>query len=135
MSNNQDGGGGGGLATLLGIFAIGYAIIETVNAVVAAITAFLFGLVTIALVASGAVALFWVYQYLSDKQYGEKRRIAQIEKLERERRATIARLPKHLREHADQYFKDKQQEKFEIKPQSRIDVLVERIRKWKKGGE
>ena len=123
MNNNSD---DGTLFKLIGFGLLVYAGVQVVKSVVAAITALLMGLVNIALVAGGILALFFVYRYITDKQYGETRNLQQIEKLERQRKQYTARLPKHLRQEADQYYRDKQSEFFNPTPRSRADVILEK---------
>lgn len=63
MNNNYD----GFPIKLLLIGAAIYGIFEVINAIVAAILAFLMGLVYIALGIIGILAAFYLYKYLSDK--------------------------------------------------------------------
>lgn len=132
MNDNSD---DGTVIKIILVGGAGYLIYQVVNVIVAALTALFFGLVTIALIGAGIFAAYWLFRYITDQQYGQQKQMRQIEKIERERRETIARLPKHLREHADQYFKDKQQSIYESKTQSRADEFFARIRKWRKGDE
>ncbi len=131
MSDKQ---GGSGAEILIPIVIVGYAVVKAVEAVVAAITALLMGLVNILLIAAGVVAAVWVYRYITDEQYGHRKGVRKVERIENERRETLARLPKHLRQQADDYFRKKQEGIYDPNPKSRLDAIVERIRKWKKGG-
>ena len=108
---------------VLGVVVWG--IVQVINAVVAAITAFLMGLVYIALVTVGIVALFWVYRHITDKQYGETKKLQQIEKLERERKLHVARVPKHMKESVNQHYIERQNAVYDLKPRSRVEEWLD----------
>lgn len=105
-----------------------YAAYELVNKVIAAITALLMGFVYIALGIAGILALFWLYRYITDKQYGETKKLQQIEKLERQRKLHTSKLPKHMREVANQYYFEKQNALYDLKPSSRVDAMLDRTK-------
>jgi uncharacterized membrane protein YuzA (DUF378 family) len=107
---------------------IAYGIYQVVNTVVAAIFALLMGLVYVAVGAAGILTLFFVYRYITDKQYGETKNLQQIEKLERDRKLHVSRLPKHLRDQADEYYKERQRAYYDLKTYSRADAFLERIK-------
>jgi hypothetical protein len=120
MSNNDD----SGLWKLLLFLGIGYAIYLFVQKMMAAFERLLSGLVIIALAAAVILVLFWVYRHISDKQYGETKRLQEIEKLERERKLHTARLPRHMKEVANQYYYEKQNALYDLKPGSRFDAML-----------
>jgi hypothetical protein len=124
MNDKQD---NGGLKAILILIAL-YAAYRIVEAVVAAVTALLMGLVNITLGAAGVFAVYWLYRYITDQRYGETKNIREIEKMERQRKAAKARLPKHLRHEADSYFRDKQAKRYDLKTYSRGQVFAEKAR-------
>ena len=128
MNNNQ-GGGGGGLLYLFGIIVAGYAVIETVNAVVLAITALLMGLVNILLIASGILAAYWIYRYISDKQFGDDKKERRVHKLEQKKKEVTKRLPKHIRGVAKDFYEEQEKEIYETKPKiARSDAVLDKTK-------
>jgi hypothetical protein len=123
--NEQKGSSGFMAIVWLILIYAGYRIVEEIAD---AVELLLQGLVIIALVSAGIVAAFWVYRYLTDKQYGETKTLREIEKLEKDKKLYTSRLPKHLREQAEEYYKGKQREFFEPRPQSRLDVFFDRTK-------
>jgi len=105
-----------------------YGIYRIVETIVTVLFAFLMGLAYVALGAAGVFVAYWLYQYITNKQYGEEKKTRQIAKLERRRKDVTARLPKHIRDDADQYFKDKQRAVFAQKPSSRFDDVLDRTK-------
>lgn len=127
MNDKQGRGGGGG--TVIAFLILGYAAIKTVEAIVAAITALLMGLVNIALIVAGIIAAYWVYRYITDKQFGEEKKEQKVRRLEKKRKEVTARLPRHVRPQANEYYIDQEKEVYDIKPQvSRADVVLERTK-------
>jgi len=110
------------------VLGIAYAIYELIKTVIAAITAFLMGLVYIALAVAGILALYWVYRHITDKQYGETKKLQQIEKLERERKLHISRLPKHMREPANQHYFERENAVYDLKPHSRLEEWLDGLK-------
>jgi hypothetical protein len=127
MSDQKNDGSSFMLIIMLGA---AFAIYRIVQEIAQAVAMLLQGLVIIALVSAGILAAFWVYRYLTDQQYGETKNLREIEKLERERKLYISRLPEHLREGADEYYKEKQSEFFNPHPQSRLDVFFDRSKQF-----
>ncbi len=125
MSEKKD---NDGLGTLILIGVVIYAVYRIVEAVVAVVTMFLMGLATIALIGCGLFAAYWLYRYITDKQYGETKNLQQIEKLERQRKLHTSRLPKHLKEQANEYYIEKQREFYNMKPHSRVDAMLDRTK-------
>lgn len=107
---------------------IAYAFYEIVTTISYAIARLLHGLVTITLWSAGILALFYLYRHITDKQYGETKKLQEIEKLERERKLHTSKLPKHMREQADDYYKEKQRAYYDLKTYSRADALLERTK-------
>jgi hypothetical protein len=127
MNNSQSSNGGGGIVILLLI--LGYAAVKTVEAVVAAITALLMGLVNIALIVAGIIAAYWLYRYISDKQFGDDKKERKVNRIEKKRKEVTARLPRHVRGQANEYYIDQEKEVYDIKPQvSRADLILERTK-------
>ena len=124
MENRSD----DGLLKLIVYGGIVYAIYCIVTAVTEAIFTLLMGLVHIALGAAGIFAAYWLYKYITDKQYGETKNLQQIEKLERQRKLHTSRLPKHLKEQANEYYIEKQREFYDMKPHSRVDAMLDRTK-------
>jgi len=124
MSDNQN---GGWIMPLLILMAV-YAAYRVVEAVVAAIEMFLMWLVGIALVATAILTAYFLYKFLSDKRYGDTKRLREIEKLERERKLHTSRLPKHMKEAANQYYYEKQNALYDLKPGSRVDAMLDRTK-------
>lgn len=105
-----------------------YGIIQLVDAVIAAIYSLLMGLVYVAVGAAAILALYSVYRYITDKQYGETKKMQQATKLEQQRRRHVPTLPKHLREHANEYWLDKQRAIFEPPSHSRLDAMLDKVK-------
>ena len=116
-SNNGD----DGLFKLLLLLGAAYAIYRIIEAITKALTALLMGLVYIGLGAAGILALFWVYRYITDKQYGQTKMLREIEKIEREK-TLAARLPKPLREDYLRHCKERQEALFNLKNHSRLEA-------------
>ncbi|MGA9770444.1 MAG: hypothetical protein WBV94_15500 [Blastocatellia bacterium] len=125
MNDNK---GNDGIGPLILIGGAVYAIYRLVEAVVTVVTVFLMELATIALVGCGLFAAYWLYRYVTDKQYGETKNLQQIEKLERQRKLHTSRLPKHLKEQANEYYIEKQREFYDMKPHSRVDAMLDRTK-------
>ena len=123
-SNNDDG-------TLFKLICLGllvYAGVQVVKSVVAAITALLMGLVNIALVAGGILALFFVYRYITDKQYGNDKRMREAQKLERERIRAVSQAPEHMKQGIDAWYQQRQEAIFESRSESRFDSFADRTK-------
>ncbi len=84
MNNSQD--SNSGCLIVIGLLILGYAAVKTVEAVVAAITALLMGLVNIALIVAIVIAAYWVYRYIADKQFGEDKKEQKVNRLEKKRK-------------------------------------------------
>jgi hypothetical protein len=125
MSDKKEGGFPIHIIFWMVLLYAGYRIVE---AIVNAITILVDGLVIIALITAGILAAYWLYRYITDKQFGETKNLREIEKLERERKLYISRLPQHLRQGANEYYKEKQSEFFNPRPQSRLDVFFDRTK-------
>jgi hypothetical protein len=119
--------GSGGFMAIVWLILL-YAAYRIVEEIADAVAMLLQGLVIIALVSAGIVAAFWVYRYLTDKQYGETKNVQQIQKLEQERKRTVPTLPKHLREQANESYIEKQRAFYDLKTYSRIDAFFERTK-------
>ena len=113
---------------LLGAFAAAYAVVEVLKAVVAAITALLMGLVNILLVVCWIIAAYWIYQYISDKQFGQHKIAQKANKLERDLEYLLEHTPEHLHEEITQHHRDKQMELLAPKTEKRADVVLERTK-------
>jgi hypothetical protein len=120
-------GNGNSAKPLMYLVAL-YAAYRIVEAIVHAITMFFLGLVNIALAVTAILALYWVYRHITDKQFGETKKLQAIEKLERMRKLHLSRLPKHLREHANQSYVDRQRELYNITAHSRLDAFLDRTK-------
>jgi hypothetical protein len=127
MNNNQ-GSGGSLLLYLLLMVAAAYALIEVVKAVVAAITALLMGLVNICLVVSGILAAYWLYRYISDKQFGQHKLAQKANKLERDLEYLLEHTPEHLHEDITQHYRNEQMELIAPKTENKADVALERTK-------
>src|SRR4051794_31015794 len=79
-----------------------------------ALDRFLTGLVTIGLVVIAVMAVFFLYRYITDKQYGQTKMLREIEKIEREKNLA-ASLPKPLREDYLRHCKERQEALFNLK--------------------
>lgn len=123
--NQQD---DGAFLKLLLVLGIGYAFYEVVTTITYALARLLNGLVTLGLIATGILAAFWLYRYVTDKQYGETKNVREIHKLEQQRIAVAAKLPKHLRAQADEYYIEKQRAYYDLKTYSRADAILERTK-------
>ena len=127
MSDKQRGGSDPGI--VIAVLIIGYAAARIVEKVVAAITAFLEGLVYIALGAAVILVAYWVYRYIAERQFGEDKKERQVRKLEKKKKEVLKRLPKALRPVAESYYEDQQKEAYETKPKiPRSEILLDRTK-------
>ena len=104
---------------------LGYRIVQQITRFIADL---LDGLLIISLGATTILVAFWVYRYITDKQYGETKNLREIEKLERQRKLHTSRLPEHLKEQADEYYIEKQRAFYDMKPHSRVDAMLDRTK-------
>lgn len=122
-SNNN----GGSLVPLLIVVGL-YAAYRAIEAMIAALTAFLTGLVTVALGVAVILALFWVYRHLSDKQFGQTRNVRKIAQWERQREYHLSQVPEHLHEKVNEYYAEKMHALFDTRPHSRFDEVLDRTK-------
>ena len=116
--NQQD---DGAFLKLLLVLGLAYAFYEIVQTITYALARLLNGLVILGLIATGILAAFWVYRYITDKQYGQTKMLRQIEKIEREKNLA-ASLPKALREDYLRHCKERQEALFNLKNHSRLEA-------------
>lgn len=105
-----------------------YAAYRAIEAMIAAFTVFLTGLVTIALIVAGILSFFWLCRYLSDKKYGETKSLQEIAKLESLRELHITHAPEHLHDQINEYYNEKEQAYFDTRPHSRFDAALDKTK-------
>src|SRR4051794_25402653 len=121
MNDNND----AMLLKLLFILGLLYAFYRIVETMAEAFGRLLDGLVSIALIGAAMVALRWLHHYLTDKQYGQNKRMKQVHALEQQKKSYVAQAPKHLRQDIEAYFDQKQSDLFAIKPTSRFEDFLD----------
>ena len=109
------------IAICLGI----YAAVQAINSVMEAFTALLLGLVNIALIVVGILAAFFLFRYITDKQYGQELRERKLQQLEEKRLRAVALAPDHTKGYVDSCYQQMQEALFKTKTESRFDVFVD----------
>jgi hypothetical protein len=111
------------------LFIVGlYAAYKTVTAITLAIKIFLMGLVNISLIAIGILVIFFLYRYISEKNFGDTRKIRLANKLEQERQLTLEQTPDILHPEINSYYEDKMREIYSLSPKSRTDGFLDRTK-------
>jgi hypothetical protein len=104
-----------------------YAIYSVVEMLASALYQLFMGIVNIALVAGAISAAYFLYRFITNKEFGEQKKMRQIERIEKQRES-LERLPVHLREQAAEYYTEKQRALYDMKPGSRFDAVLDRTK-------
>lgn len=108
-----------------GVALLVYKIVEAIGE---AIKALLLGLVDICLIASGIIAAYWIYRYISDKQYGQHKLARKANKLESELEYLLEHTPEHLHEEITEHYRSEQRALLEPKAEKKTDVILDRTK-------
>jgi len=118
----------GDILKLIVFAGAAYFIYELVRLILAVLSALFFGLVWIILFAAGILAAFFLLRYINDKQYGDDKRMRELQKLEEQRIRAVAQAPDHMKDGIDNWYQQRQEALWESKTESRFDVFADRTK-------
>jgi hypothetical protein len=104
---------------------LGYRIVQEI---IRFVSNLLEGLLFISLGATAILVAFWLYRYITDKQYGQFKAVRELARWQKIKEQNDPYIPEDYRPQWEQFCADRQSECFQMNSHSRFDAGLDRTK-------